>query len=155
MRTFIRRRAAQVGILIISALLVFTTVATAAKPKNTQSGVEGTRRAEPAAQGDRRWVVCDGNVAIGSSCYVRGVGALAASGQVTKIGTGTFDIRFDIGIRQCAYTATIGLTGNSGASAPGEITVVGRAGTNNGVFLQTFDSAGNVADRSFHLLVNC
>lgn len=150
MLEFIRRRLVQVGILTVTALLVFTTVAGAAQPKNPNSS-----RKEPAAAGDRRYVVCDGTVAIGSSCYVRGVGALNASGQVSKIATGTFDIRFDIGLLQCAYTATIGLPGNTGSSAPGFITVVGRAGTSNGLFIQTFDTAGALADRSFHVVVTC
>lgn len=148
----IRRHVMNLVVLVISAMLVFSTIAIAA-PGNKRSG-ERSRRV-PAAVGDRRFVVCDGSVAVGAQCFVRGVGTLNASNQVTKIGTGTFDIRFDIGIRQCAYVGTIGLPGNSGSSAPGEITVVGRAGTNNGVFVQTFDSSGTIADRSFHLAIFC
>lgn len=153
MRTLIRRQAAQVGILVVSAIMIFTAVASAVQPNRT--AVTDSKKVQPAAAGDRRYVVCNGSVAIGSSCYIRGVGALNAAGLVSKIALGTFDIRFDIGILQCAYTATIGLGGNTGASAPGEITVVGRAGTSNGLFIQTFDSTGSIADRSFHVVVTC
>lgn len=51
------------------------------------------------------------------------------------------------------YTASIGLCGNIGASAPGEITVIGRGLMTNGLFIQTYTSAGVLADRGFHVSV--
>jgi len=75
---------------------------------------------------------------------------------VSKIALGTYDIRFDIGILQCAYTATIGEVSNFGSESPGFITVVGRVGTNNGTFIQTYNSSGVLADAlSFHLVITC
>jgi len=41
----------------------------------------------------------------------------------------------------------------AGIEQTGEITVVGRAGNPTGGFLTTTDSAGNFADRGFHLVV--
>lgn len=82
--------------------------------------------------------------------------SLPNSVTAARLGTGTYEVIFpNRNIRACAYEATIGLSASSGASAPGEITVVGRATTTAGVFLQTYDSAGALADRGFHLTVNC
>ena len=52
-----------------------------------------------------------------------------------------------------AYLGTVGLDTDSGESPSGQIAVVGRADAANGVFVQTFDAAGNPADRGFHLAV--
>lgn len=153
MRTLIRRQAAQVGILVVSAIMIFTAVASAAQPNRT--AVTDAKKVQPAAVGDRRYAVCNGFVVSGASCFVRGIGTLNASGQVFKISTGTYDIAFDVGILQCAYTATLGTVTASGVSLPGEITTSGRVGTSNRLFMQTFDSAGTLADRSFHVLVTC
>ncbi len=76
-----------------------------------------------------------------------------ASGSA-RLGVGTYEVFFGGSvITGGAYTASIGLAGNVGASAPGEITVVGRVGTANGLFIQTFDSTGALADRGFHVHV--
>jgi hypothetical protein len=48
---------------------------------------------------------------------------------------------------------TIGLSGSAGSSLPGEITVVGRAGNDRGVFVTTHSSGGAAADLGFHLAV--
>ncbi len=77
------------------------------------------------------------------------------AGSPGKLGTGTYDIRFFRNITMCGYVATVGLSGTSGSSAPGMVTVVGRAGTTNGLFIQTFDASGAVSDRGFHVFVNC
>jgi hypothetical protein len=79
----------------------------------------------------------------------RGFQAVSA----TRLVTGAYQVLFSHDITGSAYVGTIGLTGTSGSSPSGEIAVVGRAGAPNGVFVQTFDSAGNAADRSFHLAV--
>lgn len=66
---------------------------------------------------------------------------------------GTYQVCFKVPITNGTYVATIGLPGNVSTSAPGEITVVGRIGTSNCLYVQTFDSAGTPADRSFHVAV--
>jgi hypothetical protein len=75
--------------------------------------------------------------------------------QVIKIAgfTGNYDVRFNRDVRDCYYLATIGNAG--GGSTSGQINVAARAGAPNGVFVDTNDTAGAAADRSFHLLVFC
>jgi hypothetical protein len=68
---------------------------------------------------------------------------------------GGYEVLFDRGVRKCAYTATIGLSGFELSEEPGQISVAGRVGATNGVFVETTDSAGASADRGFHLVVNC
>jgi hypothetical protein len=80
-------------------------------------------------------------------------GFRAVSSQ--RFSPGQYEVVFNRNVSGCAYIATIGLSGSSGASPSGEITVVGRFGNANAVFLTTTDSAGNFADRGFHLAVHC
>jgi ABC-type antimicrobial peptide transport system permease subunit len=68
---------------------------------------------------------------------------------------GEYEVIFSRNVRNCAYVATIGLSGSFGISPPGEITVVGRFGNRRGVYVTTHDSTGAFADRSFHLQVSC
>jgi len=82
-----------------------------------------------------------------TGALVRGFGAVSA----LRLAVGTYQVVFSHSLLGSAFIGTIGLPGSVGASAPGEITVVGRAGIPNGVFVQTFTSAGVLADRGFHL----
>jgi hypothetical protein len=79
----------------------------------------------------------------------QGFGAVAAN----RLFVGTYEVFFNQVITSGAYTATIGQCGNTGVPPAGEINVTGRFATNNGLFIQTFDSAGNLADRDFHVHV--
>ena len=69
--------------------------------------------------------------------------------------SGSYIVRFNKHIRDCAYTATIGLSGASGTSARGFITVVAGASDPRRVFVTTDDVDGAPAERGFHLLVTC
>jgi hypothetical protein len=64
------------------------------------------------------------------------------------------EVIFSHDITGSAYIATIGLAGSFDISAPGQITVVGRAGNANGVFVQTSDSTGTPTSLGFHLAVH-
>ena len=83
-------------------------------------------------------------------------GALARGSDAKSsqnLGTGFYEVLFKFDVTACAYIACIG-NGGSGAVEPsGEITVVGRNGQANGVFITTADSGGPYANRGFHLLV--
>ncbi|AVT30291.1 MULTISPECIES: hypothetical protein [unclassified Plantactinospora] len=80
----------------------------------------------------------------------RGFGAVSS----TRLAVGQYQVVFIQNVASSAFTATIGLTGSVGASPPGEIAVVGRAGIPAGVFVQTWNSSGVPADRAFHLHVS-
>jgi hypothetical protein len=81
---------------------------------------------------------------------VRGRGITSAS----KTGDGQYQVIFDADVRNCTYFATLG---DESASGPGtgQIAVTSAASNVNGVRVVTRDSAGVLADRSFHLIVSC
>jgi hypothetical protein len=72
-----------------------------------------------------------------------------------RLGTGYYEVIFQGNVSKCSYTATIGNPGSISSEQPGSITVVGRNGDQRGVLLATTNSNGVVADRGFHLTVNC
>jgi hypothetical protein len=80
-------------------------------------------------------------------------GLYAVSSQKVDLPNGCYEVIFSRDVTHAAYVATIGSPEFSGIEQTGEITVVGRVGNPNGVFLTTTDSAGNFADRGFHLVV--
>ncbi|HSE82517.1 MAG TPA: hypothetical protein VLA87_12650 [Gaiellaceae bacterium] len=76
--------------------------------------------------------------------------------SVTKSGVGNYVVAFNRNVRQCVYSATIGLSGASGTEDDGFTTVVGAAANVNAVFVETDDTTGTESDNlSFHLIVNC
>jgi hypothetical protein len=81
----------------------------------------------------------------------RGSGLVSAS----HLTTGAYQIVFNHNITLCVFDATAGLSTFSGSIPATIVTVVGRAGTNNGVFLETFNTSGTPTDQGFHLYVKC
>ena len=81
---------------------------------------------------------------------VRGRGITSAS----KTGDGQYQAIFDADVRNCTYFATLG---DESASGPGtgQIAVTSAASNVNGVRVVTRNSTGDLADRSFHLIVSC
>ncbi|GAB2937724.1 hypothetical protein GCM10027280_27410 [Micromonospora polyrhachis] len=88
-------------------------------------------------------------VVTAGGALVRGFGVVSSA----RLSTGTYQVVFSHDVTGSAYIGTLGLPGNVGTSPSGEIAVVGRSGVANGVFVQTFTSAGAAADRAFHLAV--
>jgi hypothetical protein len=90
---------------------------------------------------------------------VNSSGSLARSGcpgtSSSPTSTGEYQVTFPRNVRNCAYIATIGLTGDSGTAGDGTVTLAGLAVSVDGVFVQTFNSAGALTDEPFHLSVNC
>jgi hypothetical protein len=111
----------------------------------------GTARTGPAAspdvaKKDRSAVInADGTIA-------RGKGVVSVTHTA---GAGSYIVFFNKDVTNCVFTATIGLSGSSGTSARGFITTVGAAAGADGVFVTTDDTAGNPAERGFHLYVGC
>lgn len=73
----------------------------------------------------------------------------------TKLGTGIYEVRFYRNIVGCAWQGTIGFGTMSGSTAPSFISVTGRAGTVNGVFVQTWNQSGVATDLPFNVYVDC
>ena len=73
-----------------------------------------------------------------------GSGAASSS----RLALGTYDVNFTAPVSGCAYTATITQYINSGAAA-----VQPQVG--NTIRVRTRDGASAIADRPFHLVVNC
>jgi hypothetical protein len=140
-------------VLLIGALVAFG-LAQALAQDNLNSQRSTSRMADDGSGSfhakkplkKQLWAVVNRNGRV-----ARGQGALDAN----RLGRGAYEVLFDRNVRRCAYTATIGLSGSEGFEAPGEITVVGRVGTPNGVFITTHNSSGRLANRGFHLVVNC
>jgi hypothetical protein len=94
----------------------------------------------------------------GSGAWSRGYpsGAGYTAARADSAPAGTYAVLFgSTNITGCAFLITIGSSGYLGTYTPGFATVVGRAGNPAGVFVQTFDTSGNLSDRSFHLAINC
>ena len=75
--------------------------------------------------------------------------------STSRLGTGSYEVIFTRSVAKCSFTATIGTTSTGSIPAPGQATVAGQAGNNNGVFIRIVDRAGNSLDSSFHLGVTC
>jgi hypothetical protein len=79
-------------------------------------------------------------------------GFQAVSSQ--RFSDGRYEVTFSHDVTGSAYVASVGDSGSTVVPPPGEISVVGRFGAPNGVFIATRDSTGNLADRGFHLAVH-
>ncbi len=78
-----------------------------------------------------------------------------AVASTTTLSTGTYDVRFNRNITACSWVGTVGLGSFSGSTGAGMITITGRSGTNNGLFVTTFDSTGAPANLPFAADVIC
>jgi hypothetical protein len=94
-----------------------------------------------------RWAVIgsDGSIARRGSPVV----------SAAHLGTGNYEVIFSRPVAKCSFTGAIGTTGAGSISNPGTLTVAGRAGNKNGVFVRIVDRLGNSLDSSFHLGVTC
>ncbi|MFC3504718.1 hypothetical protein ACFOOK_27640 [Micromonospora krabiensis] len=80
---------------------------------------------------------------------IRGLGVATAN----RLSTGMYQVIFDQDVSAAGYVGTVGLAGSAGVAPIGDISVAGRTGIPNGVFVETFASDGTAADRPFHLAV--
>jgi hypothetical protein len=141
-------RAAAVGAAAVGTLALVggaEKAAKAADKDHPNAGKEAESKAAPISLGPREvWAVVgpDGKLCRGH--YVK---------SSAKLATGQYEVIFTRDVRRGVYVATIGLCGSVGASAPGQINVVGRVTSPDGVFIETSDSSGRLVDLGFHLLV--
>jgi|1186.fasta_scaffold450628_2 hypothetical protein len=78
-----------------------------------------------------------------------------AVSSVTSTGTGVYVLRFSHSITGCAWVGTVGLGQFTGSTGAAQITITGRNGTKNGLYITTFDGAGTPTDEPFHVIVVC
>jgi hypothetical protein len=78
-----------------------------------------------------------------------------AAATIQKLGTGTYAVVFKQEVTQCAYEATIGLSGTIAVENPGYATVVRWSENPDGVFVQTYNERAELEDKGFHLIVVC
>jgi hypothetical protein len=67
---------------------------------------------------------------------------------------GQYEVDFNRDVTQCAYVASRG-TIDIGSPSPGLIGATRRDGNPNGVFVETWNPDGVLADSAFHLVVVC
>jgi hypothetical protein len=70
------------------------------------------------------------------------------------VGSG-FEVIFPHNVRLCAYVASVGDSGSFITPPSGEASADGRLTNVDGVFVQTYDSAGTTTHQTFHLVVQC
>ncbi|MFN8098400.1 MAG: hypothetical protein U0Q21_08955 [Dermatophilaceae bacterium] len=83
--------------------------------------------------------------------FMRGKGVIST----TRLSTGVYDVRFVRNITTCNWLGTVGQGNFVGSTGPGIITITGRNGTNNGLFVTTFTAGGAAADLPFAADVIC
>lgn len=114
--------------------------------KNVAVGAPSSAPAVTAATPARVFAVVNADASV-----LRGK-AVASS---ISLGTGVYDVRFNRNISNCAWGGTVGFGSFSGSTGPAMITITGRAGTNNGLFVTTFNSAGTPTNLPFTATVIC
>jgi hypothetical protein len=86
-------------------------------------------------------------------------GTLARHGtsqtSAERIEVGSYVIKFEADVSQCAYEAAIGRADAENTENPGFATVVARAGEPHGVEVQTYNVNSELRDKGFHLAVFC
>ena len=84
-------------------------------------------------------------------------GSISRSQGTTSAGRlqlGAYEVIFNQNVSACTYIATLG-SPTTTPPTPGSIGVASRQGNANGVVVVTYDAAGALADRPFHLAVVC
>jgi hypothetical protein len=92
------------------------------------------------------------------TAVVSASGSIARSQGTTsagRIGPGQYEVIFTQNVTECTYLATAGLQSGGGVASFSQVFVLPRAGNANGVSVNTSNSAGALADRTFHLAVIC
>jgi hypothetical protein len=127
-------------------------------PALSPSGAGGqpplaSKKAPQAAEND--FVRCDGCFA-----FVQADGTLLRRKPFDGVtsspfGNGAFEVRFPLRIEGCAWLGTIGNAAFSGSTAGSMIAVTGRSGTDDGLFIQTWNAAGTPTDLPFSVRIHC
>jgi hypothetical protein len=99
------------------------------------------------AQAAKNWAVVESD-----GTLVRSNGVASAS----RLGLGTYLVRFNANVNTCAYVADPGRTANLSVAVPAVASVTRRTGNKKGVYVQTFNEATHAfVDEPFHLMAYC
>lgn len=93
-----------------------------------------------------RWAVVNADGSLARAGCPGTTSAIAGSG---------FQVIFPGNVSNCAYVASVGDSGSSITPPPGTASADGRQFNVDGVFVQTYDMAGNATHQAFHLAVHC
>jgi hypothetical protein len=118
-------------------------------PSTSDSAKVLTAKAAKAKKKDRVFAVVDAD---GSKHHGRGV---VSSAKVVGDGAGVYEVFFDRNIKKCAWSGTVGRPDFESHTGPAMITITGRFGTNNALYVTTYDATGAKADLPFHTVVTC
>ena len=146
------KKSISVGVTLAAAaaltggLLASTASADTSAAKNVPGKTSFVAASTAASVPPRVFAVVNGD-----STLLRG----KAVASTASLGTGVYDIRFNRNISTCSWVGTVGFGSFSGSTGPAMITITGRAGTNNGLFVTTFDSTGTPAALPFSADVIC
>lgn len=132
--------------LAVALAAAVVSLAAAGTPHNAPSKIT-YNSAPPPANGTTFTAVVDQKARL-----VRGSGATAA---MQAEGKGTFEVDFTNDVTGCAYVATVGEPGSTGGEPASFITVVGRSGVPQGIFVETYSIKGKDQNLPFHVDVNC
>jgi hypothetical protein len=138
-------------IFVVAAMACILVSETALGQSSSQFQPGYKPGGEPAA--------ADGTLGVAELfAVVTSAGAISrGAGTVSSIkfsGAGQYEVAFNRDVSQCVYVGSVAELGGLIPSA-GQIGVAPRAGKANGVFIQTRDGAGGVANRNFMLKVSC
>jgi hypothetical protein len=109
-----------------------------------KEGKEGKAGA-PGAPATKLWAVVSA-----AGTLEKGSGALS----VENVGGGVYRVTFNRNITNCAFLGTVGHP-NFENTQHGDIDVQGAIGTEDTLYIDTFDNAGTAAERGFNVAVFC
>jgi hypothetical protein len=143
--------------LINSTKQINPRVLRALKGRTGATGAQGPQ-GPPGAKGDPGQQGPPGAAATTLWAVVNSDGTLARGSHVTstlQVRTGGYGVLFDRDVSSCAYEATLGDGTVTAANYSGNAAVTGKAGSVNGVFVNTFDTTGTATNYPFHVAVFC
>jgi hypothetical protein len=151
---------AKAGVTLSTAALLATGVA--AGGALASSGGDSAPNQTPSASAAAKVITAKAAVkkarvyavvnADGTKHHGRGY---VSSAKVVGDGAGVYEVFFDRSIKKCAWSGTVGRPDFVSHTGPAMITITGRVGTNNGLYVTTYDATGAKADLPFHVVVIC
>lgn len=118
-------------------------------PSTSESAKVLTAKTAKAKKKDRVFAVVNAD---GTKHHGRG---FDSSAKVVSDGAGAYEVFFDRSIKKCAWSGTVGRPDFVSHTGPAMITITGRVGTNNGLYVRTYNAEGDQADFPFHAMVIC